>query len=180
MVDYITFSSLIGGHTPFHSHHGKDGFHILRSVIHLVAYLAVSQRAVLPHRLQGSRADAEQPANVVAVKPFPLSQVLMFPAEPFHLFSEILEPREHPLESRLLYDHYFHIPVNLSLTLIFTVKRNEAIMLSRPFRKRRKQKNGNGRQNGRHVSPADIPFHRPAVIPKVKTEKDTLISLKQR
>ena len=26
MVDYITFSSLIGGHTPFHSHHGKDGF----------------------------------------------------------------------------------------------------------------------------------------------------------
>lgn len=42
------------------------------------------------------------------------------------------------------------------------------------------KKNGNRPQTGRHVSPADIPFHRPAVIPKGKTEKDTLISLKQR
>ncbi len=64
----------------------------------------------------------------------------MLPAEPFHLFSEILEPREHPLESCLLYDHYFHIPVNLSLTLIFITKRNEEIMPSQPFPEAKKIK----------------------------------------
>ncbi len=41
-------------------------------------------------------------------------------------------------------------------------------MLSRPFPVRRKQKNGNGLQNGRHVSPADIPFHRQGIIPEAK------------
>ena len=42
----IPFPSFIGGDTPFHSHHGKDGLHILRSVIHLVAYLAVRKQVM--------------------------------------------------------------------------------------------------------------------------------------
>ncbi len=44
-------------------------------------------------------------------------------------------------------------------------------MLSRPFPVRRKQKNGNGLQNGRHVSPADIPFHRQGIIPDGENRK---------
>ena len=54
------------------------------------------------------RTDAEQSAHVIAVKPFLFSQVLMFPAEAFHLFRKNLEPRKYPLKSCLLYDHYFH------------------------------------------------------------------------
>ena len=110
-VGHIAYSFLAGCYTPFHFRHGKDGLHVLRPVIYLVAYFGVSQRSVLPHRLQGSRTDAEQPAHVIAVKPLLFSQVLLFPAEPFHLFRKNLKSREHPLESRLVYDYYFHIPV---------------------------------------------------------------------
>ena len=72
---------------------------------------------------------------------------------------------------------YHCLPVNLSLTLIFTIKRNEEIMLSRPFPVRRKQKNGNRPQTGRHVSPADIPFHRQVIIPDGEKQKRTPLFL---
>ena len=49
LVGHIAFSFLAGCYTPLHFSHGKDGLHVLRSVIHLVAYFGVSQRSVLPH-----------------------------------------------------------------------------------------------------------------------------------
>ena len=118
----IPFLSFIGNDTPFHSCCGKDGLHVFRPVVHLVAYLRVSQRPVLPHCLQGSWADAEQPAHVIAVKPLPFSQILMFPAETLHLFRKKIEPRKHPLESRLLYDHYFHNSCKFKFDIDFYYK----------------------------------------------------------
>lgn len=89
---HIAYSFLAGCYTPFHFRHGKDGLHVLRPVIYLVAYFGVSQRSVLPHRLQGSRTDAEQPAHVIAVKPLLFSQVFLFPAERSTFSAKISNP----------------------------------------------------------------------------------------
>jgi hypothetical protein len=59
------------------------------------------------------------------------------------------------------------------LTLIFHAKRNGGIRLCLPFPVRRKQKNGNSPQTGRHVSPSDIPFHRKRIIAGGKKQKRT-------
>ena len=156
-VGHIAYSFLAGCYTPFHFRHGKDGLHVLRPVIYLVVYFGVSQRSVLPHRLQGSRADAEQPAHVIAVKPLLFSQVLLFPAEPFHLFRENLESREHSLESRLVYDYYFHIPVILSsFDIDFSYKtkrRNQAVptvSCAKETKKRKQSANQTTRVTVRH------------------------------
>ena len=48
-----------------------------------------------------------------------------------------------------------------------------ALVSVKAFRKRRKQKNRNRPQTGRHVSPSDIPFHSKRIIAGGKKQKRT-------
>jgi len=63
-----------------------------------VAYLRVSQRPVVPKRLQCAWADVEHPANVLIVHPLAHCLLSVPPADGIHATDETVELGDHRLK----------------------------------------------------------------------------------